>query len=113
MADPANEKMSVQHLEHRKAPSFVQDYADRINILISDTPGMARSINLIFGRDTADVVEERLVPNPSGGAAMTPTNVVAYRYELASITMPEHAARSLAESILASLNNPPSAPTEA
>lgn len=113
MSNRRQEMLSVQKLEHRKSPGYVQEYADRVNLLISDTPGMPISMNLIFGRDTAEVVEEQVQQTPEGKSVMAPSSVTPYRYDVASITLPEAAAKTLAESILAAIKQKSEAPGEA
>lgn len=105
MTNPDPELLNVQKLEHRKSPTHTQDYADRVNILVSDTPGMSKMVTLVFGRDVAEIQVEQVIQTAEGKSVMTPTEVTAYRHELASITLPESAARGLAESLLASLSN--------
>lgn len=96
--------LSVQRLKHRKSNSYIVDYADRSNLLISDTKGAPGMITIVFGRDIAEIEEEEAVALGDGTANMVPKVVTAFRYDVASITLPEYAAKGLADAILASLS---------
>lgn len=97
------EVVKVSVLEHRKAPNFVQDYADRVNILVNDSGNSGRVLSIIFGRDAAEIREEQAATAADGKSHLAPTKIEAYRYDLAHISMPAEAARQLADAILGAL----------
>lgn len=93
--------MEVQTLAHRRSSSFVQEYADRQNLLVSDNKqGVPPSITIVFGRDVAEILEESATQNAEGKMTLIPSEVVAYRLDVASITIPESSAKSLGTALL-------------
>lgn len=93
-------------LQHRQSPSYVCEYADRTVVLLSKAPD-AVSVNLVFGRDTAEIKEEHLVVISENDKVMTPGKIETYRLDLASITLPAAAAKYMAQGILRALEEIP------
>lgn len=91
-------------LRHVKSDTYITEYSDRTAILISDAPG-SRTVTLIYGRDTAEILEENLQKAEGQLAQLTPTQIDTFRLDLASITLPAAAARAMAESILRTLDD--------
>lgn len=89
-------------LIHRKSSTYITEYADRTVILLSDAAG-SFNVNLVFGRDVAEIKEERIFP--AGDQGSLPEGIETFRLDLASITLPAAAARVMAESILQALES--------
>lgn len=103
------ESIDIQNAEltllHRKSPSYVSEYADRAVILLSKA-AKAVNVNIVFGRDSAEIKEEQLIVTAENEKALTPTKIETFRLDLASIVLPVAAAKAMAEGIIRALEAP-------
>lgn len=92
-----------QKLSHRKHGQYITEHADRVTLLANVSP-LGIALHMVFGRDCVDINEETLVTT-TGGSVMQPTSVDIFRLDLANISMPAPAAKSLAEAILKTISD--------
>lgn len=86
-------------LEHRKSADFITEYSNRASMLVTNsTDGDA--VSIFFGRDTPEIINERIVQLENGTYQAIPGDIATYRLVLANITMPREVATALAKNIL-------------
>ena len=95
------ETFSITELPHRRSSVFVDEFVDRFSAMGISWNGEER-LHLTFGRDSLEVISEKIVPDPANteNAILAPGSSTAYRNDIASLTIPLEVAESLAVTIL-------------
>lgn len=95
----------AKKIQHRKSDNHINEYVDRVSIAAVQSPA-GTTFNISMGRDVADILHETVV----GEATMlTEESIDAYRMNVATISMSEQSAKSMAELIMQMINNKPQA----
>ena len=97
--------VEVKKIPHRKSQNHITEYIDRVSIAAAQSPN-GTVFNISMGRDVADILHETVVGDTT---TLTEDSIDAYRLNVATISMSEESAKSLAELILQMINSKPQA----
>jgi len=87
-------------IEHKKAPNFIREPVESVNIGLMNSSDGGAKISLTFSRDEMDITHEVLVAsaaNPENLIPLVPTEALStYRLEFANLTLSIATAKNLA-----------------
>ncbi|WIN08174.1 MULTISPECIES: hypothetical protein [Pseudomonas] len=87
--------------KHRRSIAFVDEFVDKYTVMAISWNGEER-LHVTLGRDSLEVVSEQIVPdeNDARKAVLTGGSTVAYRHDVAGLTIPIDVAEDLAIALL-------------
>lgn len=88
-------------LKHRRSGTFIDEYVDKYTVMAISWNGTER-LHVTLGRDSLEVVSELIVPDSdnSSKAVLSGGTTLAYRNDVAALTLPVDVAEELAVSLL-------------
>ncbi|MCF5551917.1 hypothetical protein GIV71_15655 [Pseudomonas syringae] len=88
-------------LKHRRSTTFIDEFIDKYTVMAISWNGEER-LHVTLGRDSLEVVNEQIVPDENDllRAVLAGGTTVAYRHDVAGLTIPVDVAEDLAIALL-------------
>lgn len=94
-------KTTISELLHIRSSGFADEFVDKYTAMAISWNDEER-LHLTFGRDSLEVLSERIVPDPQNPnkAVLANPKVTAHRNDVVALTIPMEVAEDLAITIL-------------
>ncbi|MCK9691338.1 hypothetical protein [Pseudomonas syringae] len=88
-------------LKHRRSATFIDEFVDKYTVRAISWNGEER-LHVTLGRDSLEIVNEQIVPDENNflKAVLAGGTTVAYRNDVAGLTIPVDVAEDLAIALL-------------